>query len=140
MTATITETLDIEACQAIRRAVFIVEQGISEADDLDGLDGSAIHLLATVGSEPVGTARLLLKEDVGKIGRVSVLPEFRGQGIGKALILKSLDVFAKLPGISSAYLSAQDTAIAFYEPLGFVATGDVYIDAGVPHRDMVRPL
>ncbi len=140
MTVTITETLDIAACQAIRRAVFIVEQGISEADDLDGLDATAIHLLAAAGSEPVGTARLLLKEDVGKIGRVSVLPEFRGKGIGKALILKSLDVFAGLPDISSAYLSAQDTAISFYEPFGFVATGDVYMDAGVPHRDMVRPL
>ncbi|MEK6217222.1 MAG: drug:proton antiporter, partial [Boseongicola sp.] len=63
MTTEITVTRDIATCQAIRRNVFIVEQGISEADDLDGLDDVAIHLLATVGANPVGTARLLVKGD-----------------------------------------------------------------------------
>ncbi len=138
MTTEITVTCDIATCQAIRRAVFIVEQGRSEADDLDGLDDVAIHLVAAVATIPVGTARLLVKGDTGKIGRVSVLPDFRGQGIGKALILKALDVFAENPGIAVARLSAMETAISFYEPLGFEATGDVFMDAGLPHRDMVR--
>lgn len=140
MTTEITVTRDIATCQAIRRAVFIVEQGISEADDLDGLDEVAIHLLATVAANPVGTARLLVKSDTGKIGRVSVLPDYRGLGIGKALILKALDVFAASPEVATARLSAQTSAISFYEPLGFEATGDIYMDAGVPHRDMVRPV
>ena len=139
MTSDITVTRDIATCQAIRRAVFIVEQEIPEADDLDGLDDVAIHLLATIASIPVGTARLLVKRDTGKIGRVSVLADYRGQGIGKALILKALDVFAANPDIATARLSAQVSAISFYEPIGFEATGDVFIDAGVPHREMVRP-
>ena len=139
MTTEINVTRDIAPCQAIRRAVFIVEQGISEADDLDGLDDVAIHLLATIATIPIGTARLLVKGDTGKIGRVSVLPDYRGQGIGKALILKALDVFAENPDIATARLSAQVSAISFYEPMGFEASGDVFMDAGVPHRDMVRP-
>jgi predicted GNAT family N-acyltransferase len=139
MTTEITVTRDIATCLIIRRAVFIVEQGISEADDLDGLEDVAIHLLATVESVPVGTARLLVKGNIGKIGRVSVLADYRGHGIGKALILKALDVFAEDSAIAVARLSAQANAISFYEPLGFEATGDVFMDAGVPHRDMVRP-
>ncbi|MEK6216758.1 MAG: GNAT family N-acetyltransferase, partial [Boseongicola sp.] len=98
------------------------------------------HLLATVEGVPVGTARLLVKGDTGKIGRVSVLSEYRGQGIGKALIVKALDVLAEIPDIAVARLSAMETAISFYEPLGFAATGDVFMDAGLPHRDMVRPI
>jgi predicted GNAT family N-acyltransferase len=140
MTLAITQTRDIAACHAIRRTVFIVEQGFAESDDLDGLDETAIHLLAAIADEPVGTARLLVKGDTGKIGRVSVLPEFRGRGIGKALILKSLEVFAEIPSVTSARLSAQADAISFYEPLGFQATGEIFMDAGAPHRDMVRPL
>ncbi len=138
MTVTISETRDIATCQAIRRAVFIVEQGISESDDLDGLDESTIHLLATADETPVGTARLLVKGDTGKIGRVSVLADYRSRGIGKALILRALDVFAEVPGITTARLSAQESAISFYEPLGFEPTGEMFMDAGVPHRDMVR--
>jgi len=140
MTLTITQTRDIAACRAIRHEVFIVEQGFSVSDDLDGLDDTAIHLLAMVAAEPVGTARLLMKGETGKIGRVSVLPEYRRQGIGKALVLKAIDVFAENPDITNARLSAQADAISFYEPLGFEATGEVFMDAGAPHRDMVRPL
>ena len=63
-------TTDIATCQRLRRVVFIAEQGVSEADEVDGLDGQAIHLMAFDGEAPVGTARLLLKGPVGKIGRV----------------------------------------------------------------------
>ena len=140
MTATIIQTRDIATCQSIRYSVFTVEQGIAQADDLDGLDETAIHLLATVDAISVGTARILVKDGTGKIGRVSVLRAYRGKGIGKALILKALDVLAADPGISTALLGAQVSAISFYEPLGFVATGETFMDAGVPHRDMVRAL
>ena len=140
MTARITETRDIATCHAIRRAVFIVEQGISELDDLDGLDDDAIHLLAEVDDEPVGTARLLVNGHKGKIGRVSVLPDYRGRGIGTALIIKSLDVLGSQPGVTQARLGAQETAISFYLKLGFVAEGEMFMDAGVPHREMVRSL
>lgn len=132
-------TDDLAACHAIRRAVFIEEQGVSEAEEIDDLDGDAVHLLAMDGGAPVGTARLLFAGDMGKIGRVAVMPSHRGTGLGKSLMLAALDVLRQR-GLTKAKLSSQDHAIGFYESLGFVAEGPFYDDAGIPHRDMVSDL
>ncbi len=133
-------TRDIPTCQALRRVVFIDEQGVSEADEVDGLDGRAVHLLAWDGACPVGTARLLVKAPVGKIGRVCVLPEVRGTGLGAELILAALAELRTLPGLSEATLGAQTHATGFYEKLGFVAEGEEFLDAGIAHRHMRRTL
>jgi ElaA protein len=82
VTVTIAETRDIALCRALRRTVFIDEQGVSEADELDDLDEGAIHLLAQEGRQAIGSARLLVQGDLGKIGRVCVLAPARGRGIG----------------------------------------------------------
>ncbi len=133
-------TGDVPTCQALRRVVFIEEQGVSEADEVDGMDGRAIHLLAWDGDCPVGTARLLVKGDVGKIGRVCVLPEARGLGLGAALIREALEVLRGQPGVAEAYLGSQSHATGFYEKLGFVVEGEEFLDAGIPHRHMRRAL
>ncbi len=133
-------TRDIDTCRALRRTVFIEEQGVSEADEVDGLDGAAIHLLALVEDRAVGTARILLKQEAGKIGRVCVLPEARGTGLGAALIRAALDCLRTLPGLTEARLGAQSHATEFYEKLGFVVEGDEFLDAGIPHRHMRRAL
>lgn len=140
MTAQIVETRDIDTCLKLREAVFTHEQGVSRQEDQDGLDDSARHLLATAEGVPVGTARLLAKGSIGKIGRVCVLPQFRGQGLGVALIEKSLELFRNTPRIDRARLSAQVPALGFYEKLGFRAHGPEYLDAGILHRDMDLPL
>ncbi|RJL18850.1 GNAT family N-acetyltransferase [Paracoccus siganidrum] len=131
---------DIEPCRALRRAVFIEEQGIAEADEWDGLDDQAIHILAWQEGAPTGTARILVDGAVGKIGRVCVLRRARGTGLGAALIRASLDVLRARPGVTHAKLGAQVHAIGFYERLGFSPVGEVYDDAGIPHRDMLREL
>jgi ElaA protein len=136
----IARTSDIATCRALRRCVFIEEQGVSEADEIDDLDGEAIHLLAVVADRPVGTARLLLQGDTGKIGRVCVLAEARGADIGAALIRAAVADLAAMPGISRAKLGAQVHALGFYERLGFAAVGPVYMDAGIEHRNMVLEL
>nr|WP_164512309.1 GNAT family N-acetyltransferase [Oceaniglobus ichthyenteri] len=136
----VAQTRDIAACVALRRTVFIDEQGVSEADEMDNLDEAAIHLLATINGAPVGTARLLIKGEIGKIGRVCVLRPYRGTGLGAALIAAALDVLRAQPGLRTARLGAQTHAIGFYERLGFAAHGPVYDDAGIPHRDMDHPL
>ncbi|MDZ4088682.1 MAG: GNAT family N-acetyltransferase [Tabrizicola sp.] len=133
-------TRDIATCQHLRRVVFIQEQGVSEADEVDGLDDTAIHLLAWDGDTPVGTARLLLKGNLGKIGRVCVLPRARGTGLGAALIRAALDVLRDQPGVTEAYLGSQSHATGFYEKLGFALEGDEFLDAGIPHRHMRRAL
>lgn len=129
-------TRDLEACHLLRRIVFIEEQGVSEADELDDLDAGAIHLLARDQGRPVASARLLLQGEVGKIGRVCVLKEMRGTGLGQLLMLKALEELSRLPEITTAKLGAQCHALGFYEKLGFTAFGPIYDDAGIPHRDM----
>jgi ElaA protein len=133
-------TRDLATCQRLRREVFIEEQGVSEADEVDGLDEGAIHLLAFDGDAPVGTARLLVKGPVGKIGRVCVLRQARGTGLGAALILRALEVLRGEPGVREAYLGSQSHATGFYEKLGFAVEGEEFLDAGIPHRHMRRAL
>ena len=131
----ITETSDLAACHALRRTVFVEEQSVPEAEEMDDLDGQAIHLLACDGDRPVGTARVLIRGDIGKIGRVCVLPDQRGTGLGAALIRAALDLLRR-QGVAQARLGSQTHALGFYEKLGFVAEGPIYDDAGIPHRDM----
>ncbi|MGV3694858.1 MAG: GNAT family N-acetyltransferase [Paracoccus marcusii] len=137
---TIVETTDLAACHALRRTVFIEEQNVPEAEEMDDLDGDAIHLLATDAKDrPVATARLLVKDDIGKIGRVCVLADQRGTGMGAALMRAAIDALAAR-GVRQVRLGSQTHAMGFYEKLGFVAEGPVYDDAGIPHRDMALDL
>ncbi|SES05561.1 ElaA protein [Tranquillimonas rosea] len=140
MSRVIARTDDLAACHDLRRAVFMDEQDISEADEFDDLDDTAIHLLATEGGRPVGTARLLLAPPLGKIGRVCVLPDHRGTGLGAALIRAAMDELRRETGVIRARLGAQVRAMGFYARLGFAPTGEIYDDAGIPHRDMERSL
>ena len=140
MTLKIAPTTDIATCQALRRTVFIDEQGVDPDLEVDGLDEDATHLLAVKNGRPVGTARLLIKDTVGKVGRVCVLPELRGTGMGKALMLAAIAECRSRLGISEVRLGAQTHALGFYEALGFVAEGPEFLDAGIPHREMVLEL
>ena len=137
MTLQIIETQDIALCRQLRRVVFIDEQGVSEADELDDLDGVAVHLLAVLDGVPVGSARLLTVGSMGKIGRVCVLQSARGKGIGADLIRAAVARFRGVPGIAKVKLGAQVHALGFYAGLGFAPVGEEYLDAGIVHRDMV---
>lgn len=139
MTLSITTTRDIATCRRLRRTVFIEEQGVPEADEIDDKDDEAIHLLASVGGVPVGSARLLLLGDTGKIGRVCVLAGHRGTGLGAKLI-RSAVAELRARGLRTAKLGSQTHAIGFYRRLGFIPEGPEYIDAGIPHRDMTLAL
>ena len=139
MTLEVRRTEDLETCIALRRTVFVEEQKVPEELEVDGLDDEAVHLLATVDGRPVGTARLFAKGDTGKIGRVCVLREARGAGVGVALIRAAVEEL-RGRGLRRAKLGSQVHAIPFYEKLGFAAEGPVYDDAGIPHRDMVLAL
>ena len=139
MNWTISETSDIDTCLDLRRIVFMDEQGVSEADERDGRDAEALHVLAHADGVAVGCARILIEGHTAKIGRVCVLKVARGTGLGAAIIAACLDV-ARAHGLQRAKLGAQTHALAFYEKLGFTPFGPVYDDAGIPHRDMERAL
>jgi predicted GNAT family N-acyltransferase len=132
----IVETRDIDACRMLRRIVFIEEQGVSEADEVDEKDDEAIHLLVLDQGKPIGSARLLVIGSTGKIGRVCVLSDARGKGVGRKLLLAAIDRFRTIAQVDTVKLGAQTHALRFYQEMGFVAYGPVYQDAGIAHRDM----
>lgn len=121
----------------VRRTVFIEEQGVPEDMEWDEHDTTAMHILAlTLEGTPIGCARLLTD---GHMGRMAVLPAWRGVGIGKAL-LAAAQRAAKLRGHSVLKLSAQTHAAGFYAAAGFEAVGAAYEEAGIPHVAMQRVL
>jgi predicted GNAT family N-acyltransferase len=118
----------------IREAVFIAEQSVPPELEWDADDESAVHFLAFEGDFPIGTARLLPD---GHIGRVSVLKDWRGLRVGDAL-MEAVIGEAGERGLKQQMLSAQVQATAFYERLGFTIVSSEFLEAGIPHVDMVR--
>ncbi|MBA1200622.1 GNAT family N-acetyltransferase [Pseudomonas capeferrum] len=118
----------------IREAVFIAEQSVPPELEWDSDDHDAVHFLALEGDYPVGTARLLSD---GTIGRVSVLKDWRGLKVGDALMQAVIDE-AQKRNFQQQMLSAQVHATPFYERLGFKVVSEEFLEAGIPHVDMVR--
>ena len=127
----------------VRHEVFIQEQGVPAELELDELDPSAIHALAFNDEHCIGTGRLVYLKDAedrqAQIGRMAVLAKFRGNGVGKQILRKLLDLAAS-QGVREILLHSQVSAIPFYEKLGFQAQGDIYDEAGIPHRNMMLTL
>lgn len=118
----------------IRFMVFVQEQQVPEALELDGRDADCIHALIEVEGRPVATGRL---SPDGRIGRMAVLASYRGRGLGGNL-LAGLISAADRRNQHETYLHAQMHAIGFYERFGFVAEGPEFNDAGIAHRLMRR--
>lgn len=134
----ITTKVELHECFDIRRRVFIEEQNIPEAEEWDDKDLMADHFLAYVEGQPVGTARAYSDGDAMRIGRIAVLPEGRGKGLGRDILLMVLN-HATAKGFDQAVLDAQTHALAFYEGLGFVAVGAEFDDgSGIMHKRMHR--
>lgn len=123
---------DNDALRMVRTRVFVEEQSVPLDLEWDGLDADCIHMLATAGGEPIGTGRLT---PGGHVGRMAVLAEWRGHGVGSELLL-GLMAAGKARGDTRCVLDAQVSAIGFYERFGFVAEGDTFLDAGIVHRQM----
>ena len=121
-----------DTLKAIRKSVFIDEQHVPKDLEWDGQDDDCTHFLASVNATPVATARLTAK---GQIGRMAVLREYRGTGIGSGLLAAVIEQ-ARQSGFKQVFLHAQVNVISFYEKSGFSAEGDIFIDAGIEHRTM----
>ena len=121
---------------AIRTEVFVEEQGIDPAIEVDGRDPGYTHFLAVLGDEDVGTARMNQR---GHIGRVAVRKQLRGQGIGSAL-LEACCLEAGRCGLRKVDLNAQSHALRFYAERGFEVDGEEFEEAGIPHRRMRRKI
>jgi len=127
-----------DAAYAIRHAVFVEEQGIPAELEIDDYDPIAEHALAFVDGQCVATARIYLDEQdpsKAKIGRMAVLKEFRGQGIGTALLGEAIRA-GMMQGASVFELHAQQSAAPFYAKLQFKPDGPIFDEVGIPHQCM----
>lgn len=126
---------DLEAAFSIRRTVFCIEQGVSETEEMDGLDGICRQFIAIAGGFTVGTARTrILADGETKIERVAILKPHRGSGIGRMLMTHIMGNAA-----SAMVLNAQTATEQFYAKLGFLSEGPVFQEAGIDHIHMTRP-
>jgi predicted GNAT family N-acyltransferase len=117
----------------LRYTVFVQEQHVPEQRERDGLDVECWHVLARdEAGQPIGCGRLT---PAHKIGRMAVLQQWRGRGVGVAM-LRELVARARALGWPEVALDAQVSAIGFYEREGFVAHGAEFEDAGLAHRAM----
>ena len=134
------------AIQSIRNTVFVDEQHIPIELEWDGGDKDCIHVLAFDEQDnAIGTGRLQIHPDntsgdsnsVGHIGRIAVLKDWRGCGVGGALLTRLADI-AKVQQMVSVYLNAQEHLQDYYEKQQFVREGKVFKEAGISHVRMVR--
>ncbi len=139
-----------KAAYAVRHDVFVTEQQVPAELELDELDDAADHFVAYDDDEAVGAGRLVVEPvgfegtdpslgPVGHLGRLAVRPQTRGTALGAALV-RAIEERAAECGIRVVVLAAQTHATAFYERLGYAAYGEVFDDAGLPHRWMRRLL
>lgn len=148
----------LAASFALRRAVFVDEQGVPEALEWDGLDRTSRHFVvlarasdSTVASASgaagvdrfdlpaLGTARMRRIGREARAERVAVRADARGLGIGRRL-MRALEDRARLEGLAAVVLHAQLAAVPFYAALGYTAHGEVFVEAGIDHRAMSRRL
>jgi predicted GNAT family N-acyltransferase len=114
----------------VRRRVFIIEQKIPESEEWDDADENSSHVLAfSEKRDVVGTGRL---EPTGKIARLAVLGEYRGQGVGSAMLIRLVEE-ARQRGFDQVYLHAQTHALSFYKKFGFVSDAEIFSEGGIPH-------
>lgn len=130
---------DFAICMAIRMEVFVFEQDVPADIEWDAYDRTATHFFARSDDKPVATARLRDEKGVAKIERMAVRKNYRGQHIGEAL-LKHVIEYARGQGFKDAMISAQTHAVPFYNKLGFVAYGEEYMEANIPHYAMKASL
>lgn len=123
-----------EQIKPIRQQVFIDEQNVPVELEWDGADEQAWHFLALENGNPVGTARLL---NTGQIGRMSVLKPYRRTGVGTALLQKA-EATARHHSMPQVFLHAQTYIQHFYQQQGYQPIGEVFMDAGIPHIEMVK--
>jgi predicted GNAT family N-acyltransferase len=130
---------EVRAALALRHAVFVDEQGVTVADEVDGRDDVALQVVVVRDGEVIGTCRVLVEEGHAKLGRMAVDRGLRGGGVG-ALLLAEGERLAREAGARLVVLAAQTAAESFYAAHGYRAVGQPFEDAGIEHVRMEKAL
>lgn len=137
---TVKTEMEKEQAFEVRRKVFVDEQGVPMHLELDEFDETAVHFVGYNLEQPIAAGRVReIESGSGKVERVCVLPEYRGQHVG-VLMMEAMEEYAKANGLFTLKLNAQSYAIPFYEKLNYTITSPEFMDAGIPHRAMEKNL
>lgn len=139
-TKIVTTEKEKELAFAVRKKVFVEEQGVPVTLELDEQDETATHFIVLDDEQVIAAARLReIEPNVGKVERVCVLPEYRGQHLG-VLIMETIEKHAAKLDWSFLKLNAQSYAVPFYEKIGYEITSPEFMDADIPHRAMKKTI
>lgn len=140
----VVKTTDVEKRKdafAVRTTVFVDEQKVPPELEIDELENEAVHfILYDNQSQPCGAGRFRTVDEYGKVERICVLKKARGSGAGN-LIMEAIEQHARtISGLTKLKLDAQVHAIPFYEKRGYEVVSDEFLDAGIVHKTMTKPL
>ena len=131
---------DINTAFSIRKTVFVEEQKVPLELEIDEYEQESTHfILYGPNQNPIGAGRLRLVDGFGKVERICILASERIKGAGR-ILMENIETHGKEKGIRSFKLNAQTSAIGFYERLGYHTVSDEFMDAGIPHKTMVKQI
>lgn len=130
--------LDLQKAFKIREEVFVIEQNVDREEEYDEFEDSSTHFLAFINDKPVGTARWREKGDKVKLERFAVLKSARGKGVGAELVNSVVNDVESKKLNKEMYMHAQVHAVPFYEKLGFIKKGDLFIECEIEHFTMIK--
>lgn len=128
---------ELEDAFSVRKKVFIEEQKVPAEEELDQYENECTHFVLYNGAQPAGAGRFRVVDGYGKVERICVLKEHRKSGAGRS-IMNEIENFALEKGLTKLKLNAQTQAIPFYSGLGYETVSEEFLDAGIPHRTMVK--
>ncbi|MDR7076591.1 putative GNAT family N-acyltransferase [Neobacillus niacini] len=128
---------ELEDAFSVRRTVFIDEQNVPAEEEIDELEDEATHFVSYLEGSPIAAGRFRVVDGYGKVERICVLKEARKTGSGKAM-MNEIEAYARKNGQHKLKLNAQTHAIPFYAGLGYEVVSEEFLDAGIPHKTMIK--
>lgn len=131
---------ELDDAFSIRKKVFIEEQKVPAEEEIDQYEDDCVHFVLYNGeNQPSGAGRFRVVDGYGKVERICVLKDQRKTGAGKA-IMNAIEKYAQENGLQKLKLNAQTHAIPFYSGLGYDTVSEEFLDAGIPHKTMVKSI
>ncbi|MDN3015045.1 GNAT family N-acetyltransferase [Paenibacillus sp. BSR1-1] len=130
---------ELEDAYSVRKIVFVEEQNVPLEEEIDQYENEATHFVMYQNDSPIGAGRFRIVDGFGKVERICVMKDARKTGAGKA-IMNKIEDHASENGLHKLKLNAQTHAIPFYAGLGYEVVSEEFLDAGIPHKTMVKEI
>lgn len=130
---------ELNDAYTIRKIVFVEEQNVPLEEEINQFEDAASHFILYQEDTPIGAGRFRAVDGYGKVERICILKTARKSGAG-SLLMNEIEHFAVQKGFKKLKLNAQTQAIPFYTNLGYTVVSDEFLDAGIPHKTMIKEL